>query len=162
MNTKIAALAGALALSTIPLVSGNAASGVEVGWLDCVADGSVGFIVGSTKEVRCTYTPADKSLPPETYGGSINKFGIDVGVTGATVMQWAVIAAKSDAYQPGSLAGNYVGVSGEVTAAAGVGANALVGGSGDGFTLQPLSTTQQAGLNLAVGVASFELRPTAG
>ena len=53
-------------------------------------------------------------------------------------------------------------LSGEVTAAAGVGANALVGGSGDGFTLQPVSTTQQAGLNFALGVASFELRPTAG
>jgi hypothetical protein len=156
MNTKAIALAGALALSTIPMV-GNAASGVEAGWLDCVADGSVGFVVGSTKEVRCTYTPADKSLPPEIYTGSINKFGVDVGVTGATVMQWAVIAAKSDAYEPGSLAGTYVGVTGEVTAAAGVGANTLVGGTSKGFTLQPVSTTQQAGLNFALGVASFEL-----
>ena len=76
MNTKAIALAGALALSTIPM-AGNAASGVEAGWLDCVADGSVGFVVGSTKEVRCTYTPADKSLPPEIYTGSINKFGVD-------------------------------------------------------------------------------------
>ena len=41
MNTKAIALAGALALSTIPM-AGNAASGVEAGWLDCVADGSVG------------------------------------------------------------------------------------------------------------------------
>ncbi|WP_274627734.1 DUF992 domain-containing protein [Arvimicrobium flavum] len=161
MRTLIATLAAAMAFSTVPLV-GNAASGVEVGWLDCVAEGGVGFVLGSTKEVRCTYTPADKSLPPETYGGSISKFGVDVGVTGATVMQWAVVAAKADAYQPGSLEGNYVGVTGEATVAAGVGANALVGGSGKGFTLQPVSTTQQAGLNFALGVANFELRKTAG
>ena len=161
MNSKALALVGALALSTIPM-AGNAASGVEVGWLDCVADGSVGFVIGSTKEVRCTYTPSDKSALPEIYAGSIDKFGIDVGVTGATVLQWAVIAANADAYEPGSLAGNYVGVSGEVTAAAGVGANTLVGGSSRNFTLQPVSTTQQAGLNFALGVASFKLMPLAG
>jgi len=162
MKTIFAAAATALALSTIPLASTNAASGVEIGWLDCVADGSVGFVLGSTKDVRCTYTPADKSLAPETYAGSISKFGVDVGVTGATVMQWAVVAGNKDLYKPGALSGNYVGVSGEATVAAGVGANALVGGNSESFTLQPVSTTQQSGLNFAIGVASFELKPTAG
>lgn len=159
MKTILAAVATAVALSTMPLASGNAASGVEIGWLDCVADGSVGFVIGSTKTVRCTYTPADKGLAPEAYAGSISKFGVDVGVTGATVMQWAVVAGNKDLYAPGALSGNYVGVSGEATVAAGAGANILVGGNGDSFTLQPVSTTQQAGLNFALGVASFELKP---
>ncbi len=38
-------------------------------------------------------------------------------------------------------------------------ANALVGGSENSFALQPLSFEGQTGLNVAVGVASLELRP---
>ena len=40
-----------------------------------------------------------------------------------------------------------------------VGANALVGGSDRTVTLQPLSVQVQAGVNLAVGVASLNLVP---
>ena len=49
---------------------------------------------------------------------------------------------------------------GGLGAAVGVGANAnvLVGGSNSSITLQPLSLQGQTGLNLAVGVAAFELR----
>lgn len=162
MTKRIAALFGALALTALPLSAGAQESGVEIGWLDCVADANVGFIIGSTKEVRCTYTPADKSLAPETYGGTITKFGVDVGVTGATVMQWAVVATNKDIYAPGALAGTYAGVGAEATAVAGAGANVLVGGSDKSFSLQPVSVQQQAGLNFAVGVQSFELKKTAG
>jgi creatinine amidohydrolase/Fe(II)-dependent formamide hydrolase-like protein len=35
----------------------------------------------------------------------------------------------------------------------------LVGGSNRTVALQPLSTTEQSGLNLAVGVADLQLRP---
>ena len=47
----------------------------------------------------------------------------------------------------------------EATVGAGVGANALVGGSNRTVTLQPVSVQGQAGLNLAVGVAGLDLRP---
>lgn len=161
MKTMIAALAGALALSAIPFAA-QTASGGQLGLLDCVADGSVGFVIGSTKDVRCTFTPADKNMPPETYAGSIKRFGLDIGATGATVMQWYVVAAQDNALEPGSLAGTYVGTAAEATVAGGVGANLLVGGSNDSFSLQPVSVQQQAGLNLALGVQSFELKPTAG
>jgi hypothetical protein len=39
----------------------------------------------------------------------------------------------------------------------GVGGNALVGGWGETFVLQPISVQAQEGLNLAVGLSSFEL-----
>ena len=38
-------------------------------------------------------------------------------------------------------------------------ANALIGGSNNSFALQPLSFEGQTGLNIALGVASLELRP---
>jgi hypothetical protein len=41
---------------------------------------------------------------------------------------------------------------------AGVGANALVGGSNRSVALQPLSVSGQVGLNIAAGVAGLDLR----
>lgn len=135
--------------------------GVELGLLDCVVEGGAGFIVGSTKDVKCTYTPADKTFAPESYFGVINKFGLDVGVTGNTFIQWLVLAPTANVYAPGALAGDYVGASAEATVAIGAGANLLVGGSDQTFTLQPLSIQEQTGLNLAVGVTQFQLRSVA-
>lgn len=135
-------------------------SGVELGLLDCLIEGGSGFIFGSTKEVRCTFEPADKTWAPEAYFGVVNRFGLDVGYTKATMMRWAVLASSTNIYAPGALAGDYVGASAEVTAAIGAGANLLVGGSGHTFTLQPLSVQTQTGLNFAVGVSQFQLRST--
>jgi hypothetical protein len=56
------------------------------------------------------------------------------------------------------LAGTYVGGSAEATVVAGVGANALVGGSNRSVALQPLSVSGQVGLNIAAGVAGLDLR----
>jgi Protein of unknown function (DUF992) len=58
---------------------------------------------------------------------------------------------------PGFLAGEYVGASGEVTVAAGLGANVLVGGSNRTVALQPISLGGQTGLNVAIGVAALHL-----
>jgi len=136
--------------------------GIELGRLDCKVAGGAGFIIGSTKNVLCTYTPADKALAPETYDGTINKIGLDVGITGETVMQWVVFGPSKDIYAPRALAGNYVGATAEATAGVGAGANLLIGGSKNMFTLQPLSVQAQTGFNVAVGIADFRLRPAAG
>jgi hypothetical protein len=151
------ALAAAAALLAAPLAA-HAQQGVELGVLDCLVEGGAGFVIGSSKDVSCTYTPADEALPPEQYFGNISKFGLDVGVTGASMMQWLVLAPTADLYAPGALAGDYVGASAQATAGVGVGANLLVGGSQQSFTLQPVSVQTQTGLNLAVGVTNFELR----
>ncbi len=34
--------------------------GMELGVLDCKVEGGAGFIIGSTKDVLCTYRPANK------------------------------------------------------------------------------------------------------
>ena len=72
-------------------------------------------------------------------------------------MVWAVFAPSNRKF--GALAGHYVGGTAEATVGAGVGANALVGGSNRTVTLQPLSVTGQTGLNVAAGVAELTLRP---
>ena len=81
----------------------------------------------------------------------VNKFGLDVGVTGATIIKWVVWGPTGVSYAPGALSGDYGGVSAEATAGVGLGANALIGGSDRSFILQPLSVQAQEGLNLAVG-----------
>jgi len=150
-------LFAAAAFVAVPL-SAQAQEGIELGVLDCLVEGGAGFIIGSSKNVSCTYDPVDDALPAEQYFGNISKFGLDIGVTGASVMQWLVLAPTADVYAPGALAGDYAGASAQVTAGVGVGANLLVGGSEQSFTLQPLSVQAQTGLNLAVGVSRFELR----
>ena len=57
----------------------------------------------------------------------------------------------------GMLSGTYVGASAEMSVAAGLGANVLVGGSNRSVALQPLSVQGQVGLNIAAGVSSLEL-----
>ena len=146
------AFAGAAALSLLAMPA-MTREGIAVGMLECSIQGGAGFIIGSSKDLNCTFRPSSKALAPEVY-----KFGLDVGVTEKTLMQLLVLAPTADIYAPGALAGNYVGASAEATAAIGAGANVLVGGSERTFTLQPVSIQAQTGLNLAVGVSQFQLR----
>lgn len=132
--------------------------GIELGVLDCQIEGGVGLILGSSKDMKCSFEPADKTFAPEPYFGAVNKYGLDIGVTDATSMSWLVLAPSSNIYAPGALSGDYVGASAEASAVVGGGANLLVGGTDTNFTLQPLSLQTQTGVNLAVGVTQFQLR----
>lgn len=157
----LAAAAALAALTAASAAPAAAQDSVELGMLDCHIEGGVGFVIGSSKNLSCTFTPANEAQPPETYVGVVNKFGLDVGVTGDTIMRWLVLAPTSDVYAPGSLAGSYIGASAEASAGVGGGANVLVGGSSQTIALQPVSVQAQTGLNLAVGVSGFELRSVA-
>ena len=94
--------------------------------------------------------------PIEYYTGTISKLGVDIGVTGGGIMVWLVFAPTNRPV--GGLSGNYVGGSAEASVVAGLGANALVGGSNRSVALQPLSVSGQVGLNIAAGVAGLDLR----
>jgi hypothetical protein len=124
--------------------------------LNCDVSAGIGLIIGSQRSVNCLFTP-DVPGPQEGYFGTISKFGLDIGATAGGSMVWAVYADTSRGY--GFLAGDYAGASGEVTIAAGLGANVLVGGSSRTVALQPVSLTGQVGLNLALGVANLSIRP---
>ncbi|MDP3896040.1 MAG: DUF992 domain-containing protein [Mesorhizobium sp.] len=157
MSIRIAAAALLLTgLAAVPASAQN--EGAQLGVLDCVIEGGAGFIIGSSKDISCTFKPADTTFAPEAYFGVVNKFGLDIGVTGQTFMQWLVLAPTANIYAPGALAGDYVGASASASVVVGGGANLLVGGSNQTFTLQPLSVEAQTGVNLALGVSSFQLR----
>ena len=147
------ALAAAFAAAPFALSSASAA---DIGLLGCHSDGSTGFVIGSSDKLVCQFTPAGDG-PRELYAGNLDKFGLDVGVTGRTTMQWAVVSAGTSPYQPNSLAGSYSGASASASAVVGVGANVLVGGGDSGLTLQPVSVQEQEGINAALGVAKLTL-----
>ena len=154
-TTAIATALGAAAVAALAFVPDpQAQTRVEVGVLNCTAAGSTGFIVGSTRELRCTFKRQGKD---ERYAGKINKFGIDIGTTQQAQIAWAVLAPTSN-LPARSLAGGYGGLSAEATVGVGVGANALIGGSDKSIVLQPLSVQAQQGLNIAAGVASLQLK----
>jgi hypothetical protein len=147
-----------MGLATGILASGGPAQaqgGVQVGTLTCNVSGGWGFVFGSSKAVRCTFS--HPGGPPEHYAGSINKFGVDIGYTQGGVLVWGVFAPTAN-LAPGALSGNYGGVTGSATVGVGAGANVLVGGSNRTVSLQPLSIEGNTGLNVAAGIGSISLR----
>jgi hypothetical protein len=146
----------AIAASIVP--SSAQEANTTLGLLDCNVEGGMGFIIGSKKNLTCTFTSANKGIAPENYVGVIKKLGLDLGVTRKAVLRWRVLAPTGNPYAPGVLAGDYTGVSAQAAVVVGGGANLLVGGSSKTITLQPLSVEVQTGLNVAAGVTSFQLR----
>lgn len=151
MKFKFAA-AVLLAASALALPA-QAGSGVKVGVLNCHISGGVGWVIGSSKKVDCTFKRSGGGR--EHYVGTIGKLGVDVGITDETVLGWVVFAPGK--VNRGALKGSYTGAGAEATVGLGVGANVLVGGFRKGINLQPLSLQAQTGLNVAAGVASLHL-----
>jgi hypothetical protein len=129
---------------------------VRVGVLECRGGASVGFIVGSVTHLGCVLRA--EGVPEDRYIATIQKVGLDLGITEETALAWGVYAPVSR-IGPGDLSGNYAGAQGSATLGVGVGGNVLVGGSNNSIALQPLSLQGQVGLNIAAGLASLELRP---
>lgn len=130
--------------------------GVKIGYLTCDIAGGTGYVLGSAKEVDCTFHSAMGSEPLDHYTGQIRKLGVDLGFTTRSRLVWAVFAPTAG-YHRGSLSGLYNGATAEATLGAGVGANILVGGTAGSIHLQALSVTGQLGLNIAAGGASMTL-----
>jgi uncharacterized protein DUF992 len=149
-----ASIVACMGLAALLAGPAEAETRVEVGILNCSASSSTGYIVTSTKYLRCQF---ERQGRDEFYRGTVSKFGIDIGSTKETAISWAVLAPTAN-LPPRSLNGTYGGVGAEATVGLGVGANALIGGSAKSIVLQPLSVQAQKGLNLAAGVESLQLR----
>jgi hypothetical protein len=145
----VAMVAGALALAGPAAAQG----GVKVGNLTCNVASGWGFVFGSSRGLNCTFAG---SGGVEYYQGAITKFGVDIGYTAGGVMVWTVIAPTAQ-LAPGALQGGYAGATANVTAGVGIGANVLVGGSGNTISLQPLSMEGNTGLNVAGGIGAITL-----
>jgi hypothetical protein len=106
------------------------AKDVTVGVMTCDTASSFGYVLGSSRDLNCTFVP--ESGTPEHYAGTISKFGVDIGYVQSAVIVWTAVALP-----PGSLTGTYGGATASVTV--GVGANVRVGGSNHTVSLQPVS-----------------------
>lgn len=131
-------------------------SRARAGELVCRGGPSVGLIVGSSQRLSCTFRSFETGRR-YTYSGTMNRIGLDVGVTRESRLLWLVFSAQSRVHR-NTLAGRYVGASGDASFGFGLGANILIGGRNRSVTLQPLSVQGQTGVNLAVGVSSLTLR----
>jgi hypothetical protein len=147
----------ALAAALVPCATAAMAQSgrVEVGVLECHGS-TTSFVVGSVTPLTCLFRPAGGG-PAEPYNATLRRAGVDLGFNQQVVVSWAVWA-PSGGYRRGVLAGNYGGGAASATVGVGVGANALIGGSGNTIALQPVSVQGQTGLSVAAGVAGLELR----
>jgi hypothetical protein len=147
---------GALALLCVVTPPARADT-FRVGRLLCFSTPRIGLVLGSSQSLRCVFYAR---RPPRRYiyEGRIRRVGLDLGVTSASTLSWAVFA-KNSRIGSGTLRGSYVGASGSVALGPGLGANVLIGGSRRTVVLQPLSVERSIGINLAVGVTSLTLGP---
>jgi hypothetical protein len=155
---------GAACIATIVVTAGVAASTanaesrrVQIGTLTCSLSSSIGLVIGSQRNVSCMFRGVPGE-PDEPYTGTMTRVGLDLGLTTGSVILWAVFADTSR--YKGMLTGTYTGASAEMSIAAGLGANVLVGGSHQTLALQPVSVQGQIGLDIAAGVGSLDLHPS--
>jgi Protein of unknown function (DUF992) len=143
------------AMALLALAAPANAADVKIGTLTCHVASGWGFVFGSSKDMRCNFSPS--SGPGEHYMGTISKFGVDVGYTSSAVIIWEVFAPNSGEKR-GALQGGYGGATASATVGVGAGANVLVGGFDRSITLQPLSISGSTGLNLAAGIGAMSLK----
>jgi hypothetical protein len=150
-------LTTATVLASLLMASGNAlaANSVNLGMLVCDMSKGIGLIIIEKQKMTCEFRPITGGT--EIYHGKITDIGIELGEIKKGHLIWGVFAAALLDMQPGALNGKYVGVEADAALGLGVGANALIGGTGKGFILQPLSVEGEVGINVAVGVRTVAL-----
>ncbi|MGB8080850.1 MAG: DUF992 domain-containing protein, partial [Pseudolabrys sp.] len=115
------ALFALVAMLAMPAAAQAPQSWTQVGGLSCQVDPSVGFIIVGYQSMRCLFTP-NTAQEREAYAGALNTVGLNVGISAGGVLGWAVFAPTTG-LPLGALAGEYVGVSGDVGIGLGAGAN---------------------------------------
>ena len=155
MKKTVLGLAAALSATLAVHGAAQAAGGIKVGTLTCNVAGGWGHVIQSSRRVSCVFSPSH--LAAERYVGHITKIGLDLGYRRSGTMVWAVFA-PTERLGRGDLHGSYGGVTASATVGVGIGANALIGGSGRTFTLQPLSIEGSTGVNVAAGIGGLDLR----
>ena len=141
----------ALGLVAAPAV---AQTSTKAGILSCDVSAGVGLILAQKQTLRCIFTPASGAASMSIPAVSMNMASRWRGGAGASGVG---VLAPVEGVPHGALAGTYAGVGGEATAGVGLGANALIGGTGRAFSLQPVSIEGQVGVNVAGGITTVTL-----
>ena len=144
----------AVAASAMAAIPQAANAWVAAGVLRCTVGAGAGYVVGSRRNIACTYiNPYGER---EVYDGVIGSAGLDVGYTSIGGLAWAVVAPTRSLR--GALSGNYVGAGLQATVAVGAGGNGMIGGFENSINLQPFNVTGQEGLNAQIGFTGMSLR----
>ena len=146
-----------VATLAMPAAAQAPQSWTQVGGLSCQVDPNVGFIIVGYQSMRCLFTP-NAPQEREAYAGALNTVGLNVGISAGGVLGWGVFAPTTG-LPVGALAGEYVGVSGDIGIGLGAGANVLLGGPNRTIALQPISLQGSIALNVVAGLSSLKLRP---
>ena len=155
MSSKLRIGAAALAVAALAFGAPASADGIKVGVLTCHVSSGWGFIIGSSKDLRCNFSPSAGEF--EHYVGTVTKFGVDIGYTRGGIIVWDVVAPHSG-MRHGALQGSYAGAQASAAVGVGAGANVLVGGLDRSIALQPVSVTGETGLNVAAGIGAIDLK----
>lgn len=149
-------------IATVALVasfaSANAQQGVQAGVLECTGGQNVSYVVGSNAQLNCVFQSPGRR--PEGYVATVRRFGLDLGFTQSTTVQYTTYAPTARV-PGGALAGSYGGVGTNASVGLGFGGNFLVGGPGNAYSLLPISVQGQTGLNVASGIVQLDLQPAA-
>ena len=71
-------------------------NGVKIGYLTCDVGGGVGYVIGSAKELECTFKSTIGARRTDSYTGVIRKMGVDLGFT--TQGQAGLGSVRSDGW----------------------------------------------------------------
>jgi hypothetical protein len=153
------AMLGLVSTLWAPAIAQAQQAWTQVGTLSCRVDPNIGFIIFGHQPMQCMYKPssANPTQGPQPYEGAINTIGLNIGISAGSVLGWAVLAPTTGVPM-GALAGEYVGVSGDIGLGLGAGANVLIGGSARTIALQPLSLQGSVSVNVVLGVSGLKLR----
>ena len=134
----------------------NANSRIYIGSLTCNVGGSTGYILASRKSLDCVFLGKD-GVQAAQYTGTINKVGIDIGYTRAVHTIWRVYSLGSERGAR-DLSGTYVGEQGTAAAGSQAGGNWIYGGRNAEIGMIASGIVQDAGYNLAAGIAEMTIK----
>lgn len=156
--SKMFGLAAVAFTASVATANAQQPQGVQAGMLECRGGQNVSYVVGSNAQLTCVFTSPGRR--PEGYVATIRRFGLDLGFTETTTLQYTAYA-PSARIAPGSLAGSYNGVGTNASVGLGFGGSFLVGGNANAYSLAPIGVQGQTGLNVASGIVQLELQPAA-
>jgi hypothetical protein len=156
--TLAASVAGCTMSQSSPqqLNTTNANSRIYIGSLSCNVGGSTGYVLASRKTLDCVFLNKEGTESAQ-YTGSIDKVGIDIGYTRAVHTIWRVYSL-GNVRGPNNLGGTYVGEQGTVAAGNQAGGNWIYGGPNAEVGMLASGVVQDAGYNLATGIAEMTLK----
>lgn len=154
----------ALALGLLALTGAASAQtggpGIKVGILKCdqVPGSGVNLLIHSTVQVTCLFTSVTGERQAIYKGETGIELGIDLNWNKSETIAFTVFGVSMDTGpDKHPLAGKYLGVRASVALGIGLGAQVLVGGGRDQFTLQPLAIEQTKGFGVAAGLGYLYL-----